>query len=141
MLRVASAGASLVSSYQAILTQGDQYRTTGWARSDGVGIGIPKISTGGVVWTGTNSTDWQYFDEVFLLDPFTTIILTSDGIVEAQNEAGEMFGFDRLEATILDVVGKHGAAEIAEHIIDSAQHFMGAAEQHDDMTVVVVVKT
>ncbi len=83
---------------------------------------------------------YEYVDEVFLLDPFTIIIFTSDGIVEAQNELGEMFGFDRLEATVLEIVSAHDADQIAEHIIDAAQNFMGKAEQHDDMTVVVVVK-
>ncbi len=82
----------------------------------------------------------EYFDEVFLLDPFTTIIMTSDGIVEAQNEEGELFGFERLEATILEIVSTRNANSIAEHIVDTAQMFMGRAEQHDDMTVVVVAK-
>ena len=77
---------------------------------------------------------------MFLLDPFTTIIFTSDGIVEAKNGHGELFGFERLEATILEVVHTRDAQVIANHIIDAAQIFTGEAEQHDDMTVVVVVK-
>lgn len=86
------------------------------------------------------SPQQEYVDEVFLLDPFTTIIFSSDGIVEAQNTRGELFGFERLQKTILEVISTHEAALIAEHIVDSAQEFMGKAEQHDDMTVVVVVK-
>jgi PAS domain S-box-containing protein len=82
-----------------------------------------------------------YMDDVFLLDPFTTIIFTSDGIVEAQNESGELFGFDRLEKTILEIVKERNAKVIADHIIETTKNFVGQAEQHDDMTVVVVVKT
>jgi len=82
-----------------------------------------------------------YHDDMFLLDPFTTIIFTSDGIVEAQNEARELFGFDRLEATINEVISTRDAEVIAEHIINTAQEFLGQAEQNDDMTVVVVIKT
>ncbi len=86
------------------------------------------------------ASEYKYVDEVFLLDPFTAIIFTSDGIVEAQNETGDLFGFERLEATILEIIGTREAAVIAEHIVDTVQAFMGQAEQHDDMTVVVVAK-
>jgi serine phosphatase RsbU (regulator of sigma subunit) len=82
-----------------------------------------------------------YSDEEFLLDPFTTVIFTSDGIVEARNEAGELFGFERLEATVNEIIETRDAEIIAEHIIHTAQAFIGQAEQNDDMAVVVVVKT
>jgi serine phosphatase RsbU (regulator of sigma subunit) len=82
----------------------------------------------------------NYQDDTFLLDPFTTIIFTSDGIVEAQNEARELFGFERLEVTINEVIAARDAEVIAEHIINTAQNFIGQAEQNDDMTVVVVIK-
>ncbi|MDM8530625.1 SpoIIE family protein phosphatase [Anaerolineales bacterium HSG25] len=85
--------------------------------------------------------DQTYEDDMFLLDPFTTIIFTSDGIVEAQNETGELFGFDRLEASINEIAGVRDAETVADYIISVAQSFMGKAEQSDDMTVVVVVKT
>jgi serine phosphatase RsbU (regulator of sigma subunit) len=52
-----------------------------------------------------------------------------------------MFGFDRLEDTINEIIGSHDAETIAEYIIQAAQDFVGEAEQIDDMTVVVVVKT
>jgi serine phosphatase RsbU (regulator of sigma subunit) len=81
-----------------------------------------------------------YHDDTFLLDPYTTIIFTSDGIVEAQNESRELFGFERLEASINEVIRTRDAEIIAEHIIHTAQNFVGQAEQNDDMTVVVVVK-
>jgi len=85
--------------------------------------------------------DHVYEDDMFLLDPFTTIIFTTDGIVEAQNEAGELFGFDRLEDTINEIVYVRDAETVAEYIINATQTFMGEAPQSDDMTVVVVVKT
>ncbi len=85
--------------------------------------------------------DQTYEDDMFLLDPFTTIIFTSDGIVEAQNELGEMFGFDRLEATINEIAYVRDAETIADYILDTTSAFIGNSEQHDDMTVVVVVKT
>ncbi len=90
---------------------------------------------------GSFAPDHPYQEDMFLLDPFTTIIFTSDGIVEAQNEQGELFGFDRLEAAINEIISTRDAETIAEHIIQTAIDFMGEVEQGDDMTVVVVVKT
>jgi PAS domain S-box-containing protein len=82
----------------------------------------------------------NYHDDTFLLDPFTTIIFTSDGIVEAQNETRELFGFERLEQTINEIIKTRDAEVIADYIINTTQKFVGQAEQNDDMTVVVVVK-
>jgi serine phosphatase RsbU (regulator of sigma subunit) len=90
---------------------------------------------------GSFSPEEKYHEDIFLLDPFTTIIFTSDGIVEAQNENGELFGFDRLEDAINEIISVRDAETIAEHIIQIATDFMGETEQVDDMTVVVVVKT
>ncbi|NIA02252.1 MAG: hypothetical protein GWP15_02620 [Nitrospirae bacterium] len=43
---------------------GDTYRLTGWFRGDGTAN--PQMHTGGaVIKTGTNSTSWQYFDELY----------------------------------------------------------------------------
>ena len=83
----------------------------------------------------------NYTDDVFSVEKGTAIVFTSDGIVEAQNRAGEMFGFDRLEHTILQITHTKDAARITDYLIDTVQKFIGDAEQHDDMTVVVVVKS
>jgi serine phosphatase RsbU (regulator of sigma subunit) len=65
------------------------------------------------------------------------IILTSDGVVEAKNERGEMLGFERLEAII-----RRGpitsAAAMLNHIKMHMQFFTQGVEQHDDITLVVV---
>jgi serine phosphatase RsbU (regulator of sigma subunit) len=66
-----------------------------------------------------------------------TIILTSDGIVEANNKAGEMLGFDRLMQIIADGPTTNSEAML-EHINHELATFTGKAEQHDDMTVIVI---
>lgn len=102
--------------------------------------GCRYLPVGGLPIGALPSSQYTYQDDMFLLDPFTTIIFTSDGIVEAQNEQGELFSFERLEDTILEIIHTRDAQRIADYIIDAAQDFTGEAEQHDDMTVVVVVK-
>jgi serine phosphatase RsbU (regulator of sigma subunit) len=103
--------------------------------------GIRYLPVEGLPVGAISPPEQLYHDDVFLLDPFTTVIFTSDGIVEAQNEARELFGFERLEAAISAVIDTQDAELIAEYIINTAQEFIDQAEQNDDMTVVVVVKT
>lgn len=65
-LRVTKTGGPTATAHQAVVTVGKTYRVTGWGRGDGGGNTQPRLSSGaGALWTGTNSTAWQYFDEVY----------------------------------------------------------------------------
>jgi sigma-B regulation protein RsbU (phosphoserine phosphatase) len=65
------------------------------------------------------------------------IVLYTDGITEAANTDGEMFGD---EALVRVVAGHHalGATGIRERVIREVAAFVGSAEAHDDMTMVVI---
>ncbi len=66
------------------------------------------------------------------------VLLSSDGLVEAMNGAGEMYGFARLTERL--ATAPHGQAkEILKWILADVQVFVGKAEQHDDMTLVIIV--
>jgi len=69
--------------------------------------------------------------------PGSIVVVGTDGIREAQNDNGEMYGLDRLRESIR----KH-AAESAEAIqntiIEDLKSFQGKAPQEDDITLVVV---
>jgi len=66
----------------------------------------------------------------FQLAPGDTLILMSDGIAEAQNERGQLFGFERIHAMLRRPIG---TAEIAT----TAQEF----GQTDDISVLSVTRT
>ena len=69
--------------------------------------------------------------------PGSVVVVGTDGIREAQNDKGEMFGSDRLRESI-----RKRAAESAETIqngiIKDLGIFQGEAPQEDDITLVVV---
>ncbi len=68
----------------------------------------------------------------------SVLIQYTDGIVEAANREGELFGTERL----IEIVQKHhrcNAEEIANEILEAANQFSGVPM--DDMTVVVVKST
>jgi sigma-B regulation protein RsbU (phosphoserine phosphatase) len=71
------------------------------------------------------------------LYPGDLILLCSDGVVEAMNENGEMFGFGRLEQFMAGC-DELPATEIVEQLNQEITTFVGQAEQHDDITMVVV---
>ena len=65
------------------------------------------------------------------------IILTSDGVVEAQNEANKMFGFERLEQVIQN--GPQSNAEMMlDHLKKAVFAFVKDAKPKDDLTIIVV---
>ncbi len=78
-----------------------------------------------------------YQEETVSLSPGDLVILTSDGAVEANNDAHEMLGFDRLEE-IVKTGPRSGAAIMMEHIQGEVMDFVGNTPLHDDITIVVV---
>jgi len=74
------------------------------------------------------------------LHPGDVVILTTDGIWEAHNAAGERFGRDRLREIIRH--SSHASAEqISAAIREAFDAFRGRAQQEDDATIVVIKAT
>jgi sigma-B regulation protein RsbU (phosphoserine phosphatase) len=67
----------------------------------------------------------------------SVIVVGTDGIREAQNEEGEMFGLNRLREAIRKNAGKT-AEDIQNRIIQDLRVFQGEAPQEDDITLVVI---
>lgn len=63
-------------------------------------------------------------------------VLYSDGITEAENEAGEEFENPRLETVLTDNLHAT-AAELRDRIAAAVDAFVGAAPQKDDQTLVI----
>ena len=80
--------------------------------------------------------DARYAEVEVPLGPGDTVLFLSDGIVEAHNERGELFGFDRLEALVAGLPPGLSVAEVVQQILDAVLGFAGAAEPHDDITII-----
>lgn len=79
----------------------------------------------------------HYQETCISLQPHDTVVLYTDGMVEAMNEQKEMYGFERLLAAIergRDLT----ASSLLDSLMNEVSHFVGNAEQHDDLTVVVL---
>jgi sigma-B regulation protein RsbU (phosphoserine phosphatase) len=82
--------------------------------------------------------DALYHEQTIRLVSGDVVTLTSDGVLEAKNEQGEMFGFERFEQVIQSRRAQATAHEIAEQIQSAVQTFIGKMERQDDITIVVV---
>jgi len=76
-------------------------------------------------------------EQTVTFGPGDRLILYSDGLIEALDDRGEPFGFDRFEEVILTHGGK-SAAEIREALLKSIRGFTRNRPPEDDQTLVVM---
>jgi len=65
------------------------------------------------------------------------VVFYTDGITEAMNADGDLFGDERLRQAILSA-HHDDAHAVMQRIIDAVQAFVGGQEQSDDLTMVVL---
>ena len=79
--------------------------------------------------------DFAYSASELELEPGGWLCVVTDGVTEAMNERGELYGAARLLETV------RGLAEpgaIAAAVRDDVRRFAGKAEQSDDLTLLCV---
>ena len=80
--------------------------------------------------------DMAYEEREAQIGPGDNILLYSDGLVEAHDQDGDMYGFPRLRADVdLDLAG----SPLLDELLDRLQRFTGPGwEQEDDITLVTL---
>lgn len=76
-------------------------------------------------------------EHTLTLSPGDVVVLFTDGISEAMNDLRDLYGEDRLCLC----VEEHAALEpdaLCDEIFESVHEFADGAEQHDDMTMIVL---
>jgi predicted ester cyclase len=78
----------------------------------------------------------SYEEKEMILEPTDSALLYSDGLVEAHNPKGEMFGFPRLRS----LVAKYGEERsLGEALLEELYSFVGEGwEQEDDITLLTL---
>lgn len=67
-----------------------------------------------------------------------TVLLYSDGITEAKNMNGEMFGLSRLQESFQRYSAQYNPEGVAQHIADDLGHFVQGHQPEDDMSLIIV---
>ena len=65
------------------------------------------------------------------------IVFYTDGITEAMNPASDLFGDSRL-SRLIEEHGHLESGELRERILREIEAFVGTADQHDDMTMILM---
>jgi hypothetical protein len=81
--------------------------------------------------------DAAFSEQHFELRRGDVLLVYSDGLTEARNEAGIFFGDERLLALLPSLAGL-SANKIGERILSEVDRFVGEARAHDDLSLVVL---
>ena len=95
---------------------------------------LEKLETGGLP-LGIKA-DAAYETASLEVRPGDTLILFTDGVVEAFNESGEEFGNERWLATIRGLPDWNGQQSL-NYLMERVDQFVGATRQADDITCLV----
>ena len=79
-------------------------------------------------------------EQQFMINTGDRIILYTDGVTEAFSAEDEMFGVERLRATI-SASGDQNATALLDSIENTLSNFLGAAPPSDDLTIAALIRT
>ncbi len=79
----------------------------------------------------------NYAAKTVTLAPGSALVCISDGVIEAQNADGEMYGFERFETLLGNLPSDLSSADIIVHILQAVRDHLHGVEAQDDITVVV----
>jgi serine phosphatase RsbU (regulator of sigma subunit) len=82
--------------------------------------------------------DFAYEADRHQLVPGDMLCLMTDGVVEAMNPAGALYGRARLEAVLLGRGADATPADVCEAIRQDVARFTAGAEPADDVAILVV---
>ena len=82
----------------------------------------------------------EYPDALLQMDVGDTLVLYTDGWVEARNATDELFGVERLEAVFNDVAHL-SPVDMIEHAIVQLKGYVGDRPPQDDCTLLVLQVT
>ena len=78
------------------------------------------------------------YDEISVpTEPGDLVIFVSDGILDAENAKGEMYGQEQLAGLLCSLRGQP-AQEIADAVLADVARFQGAQDRFDDETIIVL---
>lgn len=119
----------------------------GWGmRAVGAGAVPPLVRRAGgqTAWVetagfpvGSIAAD-DYHEVTSHLGPGDVLVLASDGVIEMMNAGRELFGFEGLERVAAAADAEAGAHAVLTAILTALRAHAAGAEQHDDITLIVV---
>jgi sigma-B regulation protein RsbU (phosphoserine phosphatase) len=85
------------------------------------------------------SPDFKYESFTYSLEPGDAVVMLTDGLSEAMNGEGQLYGSERLRAQLLQYVAE--VKELGAGLLANVQEFAGDRPQADDMCLVCFQRT
>ena len=83
--------------------------------------------------------DFDYRSAEYRMREQETVCLVTDGVIEARDPAGTLYGRQRLEAILARArIARRNSAAVVADLCDDAQTFSGGSDAADDLTVMVL---
>jgi sigma-B regulation protein RsbU (phosphoserine phosphatase) len=102
------------------------------------GGSVEKLATGGIALGMFNGSPYEQAEAH--LGPGDLLVAYSDGITEAENQAGRPFDEDGLERAVRTYASSP-APDLARTLLTMVKQYVGNVKLSDDLTVVVVKRT
>lgn len=96
---------------------------------------INKLNKGGLLLSCFEYS--EYDEEEIIFEKGSTLVIFSDGITEAMNEAEEEYTDERLERLLLDNITESSQV-IIKKVIDDVKFHVGKSQQSDDITLMII---
>jgi sigma-B regulation protein RsbU (phosphoserine phosphatase) len=82
----------------------------------------------------------RYGDSSVVLAPGDLLVCYTDGVVEPENEFGEMFGEEQLRRLLIKSAHLD-VRQILNNVVDAVQQHTGSPEMQDDLTILIARRT
>ena len=82
----------------------------------------------------------SYEEQEIDLQPGEMLVIYSDGLTEALNEAGDFYGYERLRADF-STLSALGARDAGARLLTSVDAFIGETRPYDDLSLIVLKRT
>jgi sigma-B regulation protein RsbU (phosphoserine phosphatase) len=99
---------------------------------------VPEGMVLGLRLAGIEAKFEQLLEEhILAIDRDDVFVFYTDGVTEAMNAAADLFGESRL-SRLIEEHGHLTVEELRERILREIEAFVGGADQHDDLTMILV---
>lgn len=81
---------------------------------------------------------YKYQSERYRMTPGESLCLYTDGVTEAMNAGGELYGRQRLFSVLTTAIAASDAVKLVDALRDDVREFVGATERSDDLTILAL---
>ncbi|MBD3156903.1 SpoIIE family protein phosphatase [Candidatus Peregrinibacteria bacterium] len=99
---------------------------------------VESIAAGGVALGMVPDNSKLVKEKQLNLEDGDMVVIYSDGITEAKNDKGEMFGLENLVALVQKYATQYGPEGVTYHTALDFSQYVGDAQQEDDITLMVL---